>query len=117
MKGKVNKMKGYIEFEFKLNGELYELTTEYDNDYFTAQDIKCDTDKETVLELIDNALTGDKNYKCNNDIDLSDLADEIDKEEVEITDLAFGDYDLYEEWSEQVDVDDFVEKKESVILW
>ena len=94
-------MKGYIKFEFELNGELKHLELDYEN--LRECDIDTRDDGYTIYNLIDSAI------EC--EIDADEIVDE------ELKNLNVIEYELYEEWSEQVDVDDFVEKRESVHIW
>ena len=106
-------MNGYIEFEFKLNGELYELETEYDDSDMSETDINSRDDSMTVYNLITNAV--ELKVKGKN-LDKYDLEEMLDEKAV-ITEFAVYNYDLYEEYAEQIAVDDFIEHTESVIIW
>lgn len=105
-------MNGYIEFEFKLNGDKYEVVTEYTTNRLYESDIE-KQDDVTVYNLINNA---DIVIVKDREVNREDLVEMLDDNAI-VTDLAVGEYDLYEEWSEQIDVDDFIEHTESVIIW
>lgn len=106
-------MNGYIEFEFKLNGELYDVVTEYATNRLSESDIEYKEDDLTVYNLIDNA---DSVIVKDRKVNREDLVEMLDDNAI-VTDLAVGEYDLFEEWTEQIDVDDFIEHTESVIIW
>lgn len=104
-------MEGYIKFEFKLNDELYELTTQYDE--LRREEIDDSDDSITVYNLITNA---DFLKVKNKEISGEDLEEMLDEDAV-ITDFIVNDYALYNTYLEQIAVDDFNEWKESVVIW